>query len=142
MEAIKEYLRSCHGVLRAPLVYVIRKNIVFKTYGDNLKYATPDDKMFARMSHLPLEKNKLLSECDVQSARVCAAEYKIDNRSVCDILDQIYKNTDLYPYAKHYESKRDVRGAFYAIHFRWLGPIHVNATASEAKLALQKSTYD
>ena len=38
--------------------------------------------------------------------------------------------------------KRDGRGAFYAIHSRWLGPNHVNATASEAEMALQTSTYD
>ena len=58
---------------------------------------------------------------------------------VYDVLDQICKDTDLYPYVKLHKSKGDGRGAFYAIHFRWLGPNHVNAIASEA---LQTSTYD
>ena len=49
------------------------------------------------------------------------------------ILDQICKDTDLYPYVKQHKSKRDGRGAFYAIHSRWLGSNHVNATASEAE---------
>ena len=61
---------------------------------------------------------------------------------VYDILDQIYKDTNLYPYIKQHKLKRDGRGAFYAIHSRWLDPNHVNAIASEAKIALQMSTYD
>ena len=54
-------------------------------------YATPGDKMIIRMLHLPPDKNKLLQECDAQSVRVHIAEYKIDNRSVYDILNQICK---------------------------------------------------
>ena len=57
-----------------------------------------------------------------------------------DILDHIGKDTDLYPYVKQHKSKRDGRGAFY--HSRWLGLNHVNATVSEAEMALQTSTYD
>ena len=34
IESIKEYLRSCHGVIRAPLAYVIRKTILIQPYGD------------------------------------------------------------------------------------------------------------
>ena len=69
-------------------------------------------------------------------------EYIISNRMVYDILRQICKDTDLYPYIKQHKSARDSRGAFYAIHSRWLGPKHVNMTASEAEMALQMSTYD
>ena len=32
MESIEEYLRSCHGIVRAPLAYVIMKYVAFKTY--------------------------------------------------------------------------------------------------------------
>ena len=72
---------------------------------------------------------------------VHTAEYMIDNRTVYDILDQICKDTDLYPYDKQHKSKRDSRGAFYA--FIPGGDLnHVNLTASEAKLMLQMSTYD
>ena len=46
------------------------------------------------------------------------------------------------PYVKQHKSKSYGRGAFYAIHFRWLGPNHVNTTASEAEMVLQMSTYD
>ena len=56
------------------------------------------------------------------------------------MLDQICKDTDLYPYVKQHKSKRDSKEAFYAIHSRWLGPNHVNMTASKAKTALQMST--
>ena len=66
-------------------------------------------------------------------------EYDVDNRTVYDILDQICKNTDPYPYVKQHKFKRDGRGACYAIHSRWLGSNHVNATASKAEIAL---TYD
>ena len=69
------------------------------------------------------------------------AECKIDNRSVYDILDQICKETNLYPYVKQHKAKRDTRGVFYAIHSRWLGPNHVNMTAAEAELAIQVLTY-
>ena len=70
--------------------------------------------MIARLLHLPQDKNNILLECDIQW-------YKIDNRNVYDILDQICKDTDLYPYVKQHKSKKDGRGAFYAIHSRWLG---------------------
>ena len=59
MESIKEYLKSCHGVIRAPLAQVIRKIITVQVYGDYPKYATPDNKTIARMLHLPPDKNKL-----------------------------------------------------------------------------------
>ena len=64
----------------------------------------------------------------------CMPEYKIDNRTVYDILHQISKDTDMYPYVKQHKSKRDSRGAFYAIRSRWLDMNHVNATASEAEI--------
>ena len=118
MEAIKEYLRSCQGVVRAPLAYIIRKTILVQSYRDCPKYATPDNKVTARILHLPPIKNELLLEQDAQTARAHTAEYEIDNRSVYDILDQICKDTDLYPYVKQHKSKNDGRVAFYAIHSR------------------------
>ena len=56
MESIKEYLRSHHGVVKAPLAYLIRKTISIQTMGDYPTYATPDDKMIARMLHLHPDK--------------------------------------------------------------------------------------
>ena len=44
-------------IVRASLVYIIRKTIIFQTYGDYPKYATPDNEMIARMLHLPTDKN-------------------------------------------------------------------------------------
>ena len=40
METIFDYLRSHHGVVRAPLAYLIRKTIIVKAYGDYPKYIT------------------------------------------------------------------------------------------------------
>ena len=57
MESIKEYLRSCHGVIRAPLAYIIRKTTTVQTYDEFPIYATPDDEMIARMLNLPPDKN-------------------------------------------------------------------------------------
>ena len=88
--------------------------------------------MIAGMLYLPPDKNRLLQETDA----VHTAEYKIDNRSVYNILDQICKDTELYPCIKQHKYKRDSRGAYYAIHSMLLGPNHINATASEDKLAL------
>ena len=103
---------------------------------------TPDDEIVARMLHLPSEKNKPFSELDIQSVKVHTAKYKRDKRSVYDILGFICKDTDLYPNVKQNKSKRDGRGVFDATHSRWVGPNHVNATASEAKSILQMSIYD
>ena len=105
-------------------------------------YATHDDEMIARMLHLPLNKNKLLLESGAHKVQYHTAEYIIDNRTVYDVLDQICKDIDLYPYVKQLKPKRDGRGAFYAFHSRWLDPNHVNATASEAEMALQTSMCD
>ena len=52
MESIKEYLRLCHGAIRAPLAYIIRKTITIQTYGDDPMYGAPDDEMIAEMLHL------------------------------------------------------------------------------------------
>ena len=100
IESIEEYLRSHHGVIRAPLAYIIKKTILVQTYGDYPKYATPDNEMIAKILNLPPDKNRLLQEQDTQSGISYTAEYEIDNKSVNDILDQICKDTDLYPYVK------------------------------------------
>ena len=57
-------------------------------------------------------------------------------------MDQICKDTDLFPYVKQHKSSRDSRGVYYAIHSRWLGPNHVKATTTEAEMAFQMSPYD
>ena len=98
--------------------------------------------MIARMLNLPLNKNKLLLDKNVHKVQDHTAEYIINNKMVYDVLNQICKDAYLYPNVKQHKSKRDSRGAFYAIQSRWLGLNHVNATASEAELALQTSTYD
>ena len=79
----------------------------------------------------------MYNEQSAQSVTQHTKEYKIDNRTVYDILDQICKDTDLYLYAKQHKSKRESKKAYYAIHTRWLGPTHVNATASQAAMVLQ-----
>ena len=71
--------------------------LTVQTMGDYPMYATPDDKWITRMLHLPLNKNKLLSEKDVQRVQVCMAENKIDNWMVYNVLEQICKDADLYP---------------------------------------------
>ena len=97
--------------------------------------------MIARILHLPPNKNKLLSEKYAQTAQAYTAEHDIDNQTVCDVPDQIWKKTDLYPYVKQHNSKKNNRGAFYTIHSRLLG-LNLNGTVSEAEMALQTSTYN
>ena len=77
------------------------------------------------------------NEQSTLSVKECMTEYEKGIRSVNDILDQICKENNLYPYVKQHKSTRNGRGAFHAIHSRWLGQNHVNATESEAELALQ-----
>ena len=45
-------------------------------------------------------------------------------------------------YVKKYKVRMDYQEALCAIHQQFLGPNHVNATASEAENSLQTSTYD
>ena len=87
IESIKEYLRSQCGVVRVPLAFIIRKTITVQIYGDDLRYVAPDDKMTTRMLHLPPDKNRLHDEQSALSVKEHIAEYKIDNRSVYDIMD-------------------------------------------------------
>ena len=89
MEAIKEYLRSHWVVIQAPLAYVIRKTIKVQTCGDYPSYPTPDNEMIARMLHLPSDKNKIYNEQNLQSVPQHTNKYKIDNRTIYDILDLI-----------------------------------------------------
>ena len=106
-ESMEKYLRSHHGVVRAPLAYIIRKTIMVQVYDDYSKYVSPDDKMIAMMLHQPPDKSKLHNKQSVQSVIKHTAVYEIDNRSVYDILDQICKDTDLYLYVKQHTPKRD-----------------------------------
>ena len=100
MESIKEHLRTHHGVVKAFLAYVIRKTIIVQTNGDYPTYATSDDEMITRILYLPSHKNKLQLESSVNKVQDHTPEYTIDNKMVYDILDQICKDTDLYPYMK------------------------------------------
>ena len=96
--------------------------------------------MTAWILHL-LSKTTSCTMKKVPSQSKNTAEYEIDNRSVFRIFVQIYKDTDLYAYIKQHESKRDGRGAFYAIYSRCQGPNHINVTTSEAEVVLQMLTY-
>ena len=92
--------------------------------------------MIARIIHLSPDKNKLLLEHNVHSVKEHRPENKINNRTVYNTLAQICKDTDMYPYVKKHMSKRDGRGAYYAIYSKWLGPDHVSMMASEAEAVL------
>ena len=126
MEAIREYFRSFHDVIRAPLTYVTRKITVIQTYVDYCRYAMPDDEMIIKMLNLSADKDSPSLESQSSSIKEHTAEYKIDNRTVYDILERICIHMFNYKY------KMDGREAFYAIH---LGPNHVNTTSSEAEAA-------
>ena len=82
MESSKEYLTSCHGVVRTPLAYIIRKTIIVQIYHDYPKYANINDEMITMMLHQSPNKNKLHNEQGAQSVMEHTTEYKIDNRSV------------------------------------------------------------
>ena len=92
------------------------------------------------MLHLPTELNRIYREYIATSRKDYTATYKIDNKHIYDILDQICNDTKVYPNVKQYKSKQNGRGAFYATHKRWLGPNHINETASKAEAALQTLT--
>ena len=94
------------------MAYITRKTVNVQTYGDYPSYATTDDKTVTRLLHLLSNNNKVHNEQSALSVRGLMPEYKIDNRTVYDILDQICKNIYLYPYVKQHKSKRDGRGAF------------------------------
>ena len=95
--------------------------------------------MIASTLHFPSEKNILLLEDNASLVKMHTSEYKIHNRTVYSILNQIWKDTDLC--LKQHKSKRDSRGSFYAIHSWWFVPNNVNSTAAEAEAALQISKY-
>ena len=92
------------------------------------------------MLHLPADKNMVHNKQSVPSVSKHMPEYKIDNRIVYDIIDPIYKDTNLYLYVKQHKSKREGREGFHAIESKWLGPNHVNANESEAEMTLQALT--
>ena len=77
MKAIKEYIRSCHGVVRAHLAYIKRKTIIVQTDGDYPKYAAPDNEMIVRMLQLPLDKNNLHNEKSAQSVKAHTVGYEM-----------------------------------------------------------------
>ena len=134
MKAIEEYLRSHQDVIRALMAYIIRKTILVQSYGDYPKYVASDNGMISRMLHLPPDKNELILEWDAQSARASIAEYKRDNKSVRHFVSDLQGYWSVSMCVKQHKSKWDGRGAFYAIHSRWLDPNHVNMTASEAEM--------
>ena len=74
MQYIKKYLRSHYGVIRAPLVYIMRKTITIQTFGNQPKHAIPDNKMITRLLYLSPNKNKLHSEQSTLSVKEYVAE--------------------------------------------------------------------
>ena len=72
------------------------KTIIVQTYDDYPMYVTPDDETITRMLHLLSDKNKVHNEQSEQSVVQHTTEYKIDNRTVYDILDQNCKDTYMY----------------------------------------------
>ena len=67
MESIKKYQSYCHGVMKVPFAYKIRKAITVQTYGNYPKYATPDNEMITRMIHLhKITKNYTMNKVHSQ----------------------------------------------------------------------------
>ena len=91
-ESIEEHLRSCSGVKRAFLAYIIRKIITVQTYDIYSWHTTPEDKIIARMLHLPMEQNRFWTESMASTRAEHRAAYKIDNRTAYANLDQIFKD--------------------------------------------------
>ena len=91
MEAIEKYLRLHHSVKRGPLSYVIRKAIIVQTYDTNSWYATPDDKIIAKMLHLLMKQNRLCKESMASSRKKHTIVYRVDNITN-EVLDQICKD--------------------------------------------------
>ena len=56
IESIKKYLRSCCGLVGAPLAFAIMITILVKIYYDSPKYATSENETIARMLHLPQDR--------------------------------------------------------------------------------------
>ena len=131
MEAIEEYFRSCHDVVRAPLAYVIRKTIIFQTYGDYPKCMTPDNKMIVRMLHLSQDKSKLLLKHSISLIKENSVEYDVDNRTIYDILDQICKDTDVSICQAAQVQKEWKRGVLcYPLYVPRLKPCKLNSMRS------------
>ena len=74
-------------------------------YGDYTMYATLDDEMIVMMLHLTSDKNKVHNKQSALPVTKHTTEYEIHNRTVYDILDQICKDTDLYPYVKQHKDQ-------------------------------------
>ena len=62
------------------------------------------------MLHLPPDKTRSYNEQSAQSVKEHTAEYKIDNRSVYDILDQICNDVDLYHMSNRISSRGMEKG--------------------------------
>ena len=73
IETIKQYLRSCYGVEKTPLAHIVRnmvivrKMVIVQRYGNHLQYMTPNDKMIARMLHLPKDSNRICYESVIKN---------------------------------------------------------------------------
>ena len=61
--------------------------MVIETYDIYLWYMTPHDKMIARMLYLSKEQNKLCKEEMASYKKEHTPAYKIDNRTIYDILE-------------------------------------------------------
>ena len=132
MEFVEEYLRSCCGVMRASLAYIIRKAITVQTYAITLSMQVLIMKWSAGCyTHPKTRINCTMSKMYSQSR----AYGRVQNRQKC----LWHPRSDLQG---QHKSKRDGTGTFYAIHSRWGGPNHVNTTASKAEMSLLMFTYE
>ena len=131
MEGLQEYLRSCLGVTKIPLAYVIRDTMIVPTAADDPpdNYATDIDEMIARAPIRNAADNGF------------TAHYLTDREAVWDKISNLTRDQQCWTYIKPAQRARDGRDAYLRLFDHYLGPNNANNLASSAEAKLRKATY-
>jgi hypothetical protein len=131
IDGLQEYLRSCLGVTKIPLAYVIRDTMIPPAAAVDVatNYATPQDEMIARA---PIRN---------AGDDAFTAHYLTDRESVWDKISGLTRDHACWTYVKPAQRARDGRDAYLRLFDHYLGPNNANNLASAAEAKLRKTSY-
>ena len=129
-EAIQEWLKSCLGVTKIPLAYVIRVNedVQPEAVDPPDGYDSVQEEMIARAPILDPAGNH-------------TATFLSDRQRVWEKIAEITRDHDCWTYVRPAQRSRNGRLAYLGLYDHYLGENNVDTKSTRAESRLEKTTY-
>lgn len=132
LEAIQEYLRTCLGVTKIPLAYVVRPD----------EAITPDPAPAEDNRGWPSMQDELINRAPIMAADgTPVGAFLTDRATVWNKISALTRDKPCWTYVKVAQRTRDGRMAFLSLRDHYLGANMVGLLASSAETKLQNTKY-